>query len=163
MAASPYAYVCVRARACVLGLRGRMVFLVVVHAASPYVLVCVCVCVRAHMHARAGSLWLHGLSWLWCSSFSLQWRLSGSTGFTAPWHVGSSRPGIQTMSPVWRGGFLPTVPPGKPPVCILKLPLTLLIRNCWLVTVVFLGLSLLRPYFLRLNHLLPDGVDLGNS
>lgn len=37
------------------------------------------------------------------------------------------------------------------------------VRNCWLVTVVFLGLSLLRPYFLRLNHLFPDGVDLGSS
>ena len=126
--------------------------------------VCVCVCVSVVCACtRVLGLWLHGLSWLWCSSFSLRWRVSGSTGFTAPWHVGSSRPGIQTMSPVWRGGFLPTVPPRKPPVCILKLPLTLLIRNCWLVTVVFLGLSLLRAYFLRLNHLLPDGVDLGNS
>ena len=157
-------YVCVCMR--VLGLRGRVAFLVVVHAASPYVLVCVCVCVCVSVVCactRVLGLWLHGLSWLWCSSFSLRWRVSGSTGFTAPWHVGSSRPGIQTMSPVWRGGFLPTVPPRKPPVCILKLPLTLLIRNCWLVTVVFLGLSLLRAYFLRLNHLLPDGVDLGNS
>ena len=125
---------------------------------------CVCVCVRACTCVCAGCPWLCGLSWLWCSGFSLQWHLLlGSPGFTAPWHVGSSRPGIQTMSPVWRGGFLPTVPLRKLSLCILKLPLTLLIGNCWLVTVVFLGLNLLRPYFLRLDRLLPDGVDLGNS
>ena len=154
--------VCVRARTRVLGLCGRAAFLVVVHAASPYARVCVCV--RACTCVCAGCPWLCGLSWLWCSGFSLQWHLLlGSPGFTAPWHVGSSRPGIQTMSPVWRGGFLPTVPPRKLSLCILKLPLTLLIGNCWLVTVVFLGLNLLRPYFLRLDHLLPDGVDLGNS
>ena len=36
---------CVRAHVCVLGLRGRMAFLVVVHAAFLNALVCVCVCV----------------------------------------------------------------------------------------------------------------------
>ena len=36
------------------------------------------------------------------------------TGLVAPRHVGSSRPGLEPVSPALAGGFLTTAPPGKP-------------------------------------------------
>ena len=42
------------------------------------------------------------------------------TGLVAPWHVGSSRTGLQPMSPALAGGCPSTVPPGKSSYDILK-------------------------------------------
>ena len=35
-------------------------------------------------------------------------------GLVAPWHMGSSGPGIEPMYPALAGGFIITGPPGKP-------------------------------------------------
>ena len=76
-----------------------------------------------------------GYSSLWCTGFSLRWLLSlRSTGSR---HVGFSscgaralllrglwdipRPGLEPMSPALAGGFLTTVPPGKPHLDCFKL------------------------------------------
>lgn len=48
-------------------------------------------------------------------------------------------------------------------ICISGLLLTLLIGNCSLKTVIFLGLNLLKPDFLILNHLLSSSGYLNNS
>ena len=46
-------------------------------------------------------------------------------GLVAPWHVGSSGPGVEPMSPTVAGGFLATGPPGKSHVHLyLSIPLT---------------------------------------
>ena len=35
-------------------------------------------------------------------------------GLVAPWHVDLPGPGLEPVSPALAGGFLTTVPPGKP-------------------------------------------------
>ena len=68
----------------------------------------------------------HGLSGSWgfdrCSSRAKWFRSLSSraqaqklwhTGLVIPWHVGSSRSGLEPMSPAFAGGFFTTEPPGK--------------------------------------------------
>ena len=51
-----------------------------------------------------------------CGSWAQQLWLAG---LVAPWHVGSSRPGLKPMSPAFAGGFPTTAPPGKPSMMII--------------------------------------------
>ena len=77
--------------------------------------------------------WAGAILWLRHKGFSLWWLLSLQSmgcmalklqlwhmGSFAPWHVGSSGPGIEPMFPVLAGEFLTTRPPGTPNTCFLK-------------------------------------------
>ena len=64
--------------------------------------------------ARASVVVARGLSS--CGSRALECRLSscGTRAYVALRHVGSSGPGLESVSPALAGGFLTTAPPGKP-------------------------------------------------
>ena len=53
------------------------------------------------------------LQQLWLAGSRAQAQQLWHTGFVAPRHVGSSRPGLEPVSPALAGGFLTTASPGK--------------------------------------------------
>ena len=51
---------------------------------------------------------------MWLTGSRAQAQQLWRTGPAAPWHVGSSGPGIKPVSPALAGRLLSTAPPGKP-------------------------------------------------
>ena len=57
-----------------------------------------------------------------CGSRALEHKLSscGARAYLLPGMWDLPGPGLEPVSPALAGGFLTTVPPGKPPTCFLK-------------------------------------------
>ena len=53
---------------------------------------------------------------LWFMGSRAQAQQLWRTGFVAPRHAGLPGPGLEPVSPALAGGFLTTLPPGKPPL-----------------------------------------------
>ena len=69
---------------------------------------------------RASGVAVRGLSS--CGVWAQQLWL---TGLATPRHVDLPRPGLKPMFPALAGRFLTTAPPGKSPICIFKIKITL--------------------------------------
>lgn len=77
----------------------------------------------APLQLRCEGLSLQGPLLLWgtdCSCMSFSSSSRWATEHVAWCHAGSSRPGIEPVSPEFPGGFFTPVPPGKLPKAVVK-------------------------------------------